>query len=172
MCTYYYLHHHHTEACGRAIDIVVHYVFCPAASASATHTHGNESFISTSTSGTWDNHDITATSSTTTSGGLISQSASRQLTLVPCGNLYFDPSQSVDYNNPCATGGCLPSPDCTSGACRLLQLNGHWKCCRCQRGGNRYRWCRHRMRQIPDTFCYHVCCMGCVPDDAADTERV
>lgn len=166
MCTYYYLHHHHSEACGRPVDIVVHYAFCQAAT--AVYAQGTGSTNATSPSGTWVDSDLAATGSTTTSGNLMSQSPSRQLSRIPCGNLYFDPSQSVDYNNPCATGGCLPSPDCASGTCRLLQLNGHWKCCRCQRGGNRYRWCRHRMRQVPDTFCYHVCCMDCMPDDTAE----
>jgi hypothetical protein len=154
MCTYYYLHHHHTEACGRAIDIVVHYVFCSAATTASAPC--SESFTSASAT------------STTSGGTTTSQSSDGQPIRVPCANLYFDPSQSVDYNNPCATGGCLASPDCTSGACRLVELNGHWKCCRCGRGGNRYRWCRHRMRRSPDTFCYHVCCAECTADQGTE----
>ncbi|EFX00711.1 hypothetical protein CMQ_7713 [Grosmannia clavigera kw1407] len=85
---------------------------------------------------------------------------------VPCEKLFFDQSQSVDYNEPCASGGCLASPDCSSGTCRLAQLNGVWMCCQCRRGGNVYPWCGHRMRSSPDTLCYHVCCERCEPDEA------
>ncbi|KAK0735396.1 hypothetical protein B0T21DRAFT_384259 [Apiosordaria backusii] len=82
----------------------------------------------------------------------------------PCDSPHFDNTQSVDYNDPCASGGCLVSADCTSGGCRLEQLNGRWVCCQCNGRGNEYRWCRHRMRSSPDTFCYHVCCSGCKAD--------
>jgi len=83
---------------------------------------------------------------------------------MPCGNLQYDDTQNIDYNDPCATGGCLSSPDCSSGGCRLVELGGRWICCSCRRGGNSGRWCRHRMRGSPDTFCYHVCCTECQPD--------
>lgn len=84
---------------------------------------------------------------------------------LPCANVSYDHTQSsVDYNNPCASGGCLASPDCSSGACRLAQLNGRWICCQCERGGNTLRWCFHPMKTSPDTFCYHVCCSDCAPD--------
>ncbi|KAK0636395.1 hypothetical protein B0T17DRAFT_80562 [Bombardia bombarda] len=79
----------------------------------------------------------------------------------PCNNVQYDHTQNVDYTNPCATGGCLASPDCSSGGCRLEQLNGRWTCCKCRRGGNQYRWCHHRSRKSPDTFCYHVVCNDC-----------
>ncbi|KAK4162799.1 hypothetical protein QBC43DRAFT_73241 [Cladorrhinum sp. PSN259] len=88
-----------------------------------------------------------------------------------CDNPQFDHTQSVDYNDPCATGGCLVSADCTSGACRLEQLNGRWVCCQCNGRGNESRWCRHRMRNSPDTFCYHVCCSGCVADTKASSSK-
>ncbi|ERT00609.1 uncharacterized protein SPSK_08099 [Sporothrix schenckii 1099-18] len=126
MCTYYYLHRHHTPPCDRIIDYVMQYGFC---------TH--------------------ATMDPTTGLAL------------PCENLCFDQEQSVDYNNPCAMGGCTESPDCSSGACRLAELNGIWVCCECNRGGNVYRWCGHRMRSSPDTLCYHVCCKNCQPDEAS-----
>ncbi|KAK0727484.1 hypothetical protein B0T26DRAFT_637442 [Lasiosphaeria miniovina] len=90
---------------------------------------------------------------------------------LPCDNLTYDHTQAVDYNNPCATGGCLASPDCSSGACRLEQLNGRWICCQCNRGANEYRWCRHRRRGSPDTFCYHVCCAGC-REDSRSSRRI
>jgi hypothetical protein len=87
----------------------------------------------------------------------------------PCANVHRDPTvQSVlDPDNLCAGGGCLASPDCSSGACRLAQLGGRWVCCQCGRGANEYRWCRHRPRRSPDTFCYHVCCANCKPDPRA-----
>ncbi|KAK0720310.1 hypothetical protein B0H67DRAFT_599826 [Lasiosphaeris hirsuta] len=82
----------------------------------------------------------------------------------PCNKLQYDETQNIDYNDPCASGGCLASPDCSSGACRLAELDGRWRCCQCNRGGNEHRWCRHRMRGSPDTFCYHVCCAKCQAD--------
>jgi len=123
MCIYYYVHHHHFHPCNRAIDIVVHYIFCAAATMDAA---------------TGDHQ--------------------------PCQDQSYDPVQSVDYNNPCASGGCLASPDCIAGLCRLDQLNRLWICCRCNRGGNVFRFCSHRMRGAPDTFCYHICCGECQPD--------
>ncbi|KAK7952909.1 hypothetical protein PG988_013603 [Apiospora saccharicola] len=69
-----------------------------------------------------------------------------------------------DYNDPCATGGCLFSQGCGSGQCRLEQLGGRWVCCRCRRGGNTFRWCAHPMRRVPDTLCYHQVCLGCRAD--------
>lgn len=75
-------------------------------------------------------------------------------------------SPGVDFNNPCASGGCLASPDCSLGRCRLQELNGLWKCCQCGLGGNRYPCCHHPMRKSPDTLCYHQCCQGCEADGA------
>src|SRR5689334_1074077 len=133
MCTYYYLHHHHISPCTRDIDIVVHYVFCSAAGTSVTQSTDHSSPFSPSSStstpgaaGKTDANSTTAAASNT----------SHPAIQTPCSNLYFDPSQSVDYSDPCASGGCLASPDCSSGACRLEQLNGRWTCCRCGQGGN------------------------------------
>ncbi|KAK4119218.1 hypothetical protein N657DRAFT_554743, partial [Parathielavia appendiculata] len=82
--------------------------------------------------------------------------------ILPCENARFDELMSqIDYNDPCATGGCLMSPDCESGACRLALLGGRWVCCRCGGRDNDGTWCRHRLRMSPDTFCYHSCCYGC-----------
>ncbi|KAH6687009.1 hypothetical protein EV126DRAFT_349653 [Verticillium dahliae] len=83
---------------------------------------------------------------------------------VPCDCSFYDQAQSVDYSNPCATSGCLVSPDCSSGTCRLQDLGGCWICCQCQRGNNVLRWCGHKMRKSPDTFCYHRACEGCTQD--------
>ncbi|KAK4249848.1 hypothetical protein C7999DRAFT_29717 [Corynascus novoguineensis] len=86
----------------------------------------------------------------------------------PCKYTYFGDDAAminqVDYDDPCATGGCLISPSCESGECRLAQLGGRWACCRCGGRANEYRWCQHRLRASPDTFCYHVCCEACTPD--------
>lgn len=70
----------------------------------------------------------------------------------------------IDYANPCATGGCLVSPGCTAGSCRLEDLGGRWICCQCFRGGNTFRWCAHPMKKVPDTMCYHVVCEHCCAD--------
>jgi hypothetical protein len=48
-----------------------------------------------------------------------------------------------------ATGGCLMSPDCESGACRLALLGGRWMCCQCGGRGNDETWCEYR---LPNTF--------------------
>ena len=87
----------------------------------------------------------------------------------PCGELLYAPEyaaaeEGLDYNNPCAAGGCLVSQPCSSGQCRLEDLGGRWTCCRCSRGGNGFRWCAHPMRKVPDTLCYHVVCQGCWAD--------
>ncbi|KAK1981258.1 hypothetical protein LZ30DRAFT_750180 [Colletotrichum cereale] len=82
----------------------------------------------------------------------------------PCERVFYDPVQSIDFDNPCATGGCLISPDCSSGSCRLQELNGKWTCCQCSRGSNSLRWCRHKMKKSPDTFCYHRVCQNCTSD--------
>ncbi|KAL2201909.1 hypothetical protein CC79DRAFT_188527 [Sarocladium strictum] len=85
--------------------------------------------------------------------------------LSPCAALYLDPQQSLGHRNSCgAPGGCLVSPECSSGACRLRDLNGRWWCCQCRRGGNVTRWCQHKKRGSPDTFCYHVVCYNCTRD--------
>ncbi|KAJ9138318.1 hypothetical protein NKR19_g7871 [Coniochaeta hoffmannii] len=163
MCTYYYLHHHHIPPCTRDIDIVVHYVFCPSSgTAPAQSVDSSSPFAPRGTASA----PAKAVAATTTGSSATSEGSSHTATVqTPCSNLYFDPSQSVDYSDPCASGGCLASPDCSSGACRLEQLSGQWRCCRCGQGGNRYRWCRQRMRRSPDTFCYHVCCGDCTADD-------
>ncbi|OIW29428.1 hypothetical protein CONLIGDRAFT_713962 [Coniochaeta ligniaria NRRL 30616] len=168
MCTYYYLHHHHIAPCTRNIDIVVHYVFCSAAGTVPVQSVDSSSpFTATNTASTSVGADYTSgsSSSNTLSATSGSQDQGQTSVQTACSNVYFDPSQSVDYSDPCASGGCLTSPDCSSGACRLEQLNGCWTCCRCGQGGNRYRWCRHRMRRSPDTFCYHVCCGDCTADE-------
>lgn len=87
---------------------------------------------------------------------------------VACPDTYEHDQQAqnscIDFSDPCASGGCLASPDCSLGVCRLEELNGQWICCRCGLGGNKYRFCRHPMKRSPDTLCYHVCCWECQPD--------
>ncbi|ORY71323.1 uncharacterized protein BCR38DRAFT_331126 [Pseudomassariella vexata] len=86
----------------------------------------------------------------------------------PCDDLTyapeFNPIEGIDYNNPCATGGCLVSQQCSSGGCRLEDLGNRWVCCQCSRGGNTFRWCSHPMKKVPDTLCYHVVCQNCWAD--------
>ncbi|KAL8344267.1 hypothetical protein RB601_004683 [Gaeumannomyces tritici] len=142
MCTYYYLHHHHLVPCTRPVDMVVSYAYCQDAT------------------------DVSHTAQTAVIGD--SSSNHQQQQRQPCQRLCFDPAQPVlDYSDPCASGGCLASPECASGACRLEDLGGRWTCCACGRGGNRFRWCRHPKRRSPDTFCYHTCCHNCTRDPSA-----
>lgn len=145
MCTWYYLHHHHLPPCPRPIDIVVHWVFCADAPASASSL------------------------SPMSVSGPRPPACAGPAPRDPCANTRHDAgAPPLNPSSPCASGGCLVSPACTSGACRLAQLRGRWRCCACGRGGNEYRWCRHRMPKCPDTFCYHLCCGACVADPAAD----
>jgi hypothetical protein len=48
-----------------------------------------------------------------------------------------------------ATGGCLMSPDCESGACRLALLGGRWMCCQCGGRGNGETWCEYCSTSSP-----------------------
>ncbi|KAL8377452.1 hypothetical protein RB595_008234 [Gaeumannomyces hyphopodioides] len=145
MCTYYYLHHHHLAPCARPVDIVVSYAYCQDATDVCYPEHATAA----------------------AAGGLSNSQQQQQQQQQPCQKLYFDPAQSVlDYSDPCASGGCLASPECASGACRLEDLGGRWMCCACRRRGNRFRWCRHPKRKSPDTFCYHTCCHNCTRDPA------
>ncbi|KAL2268906.1 hypothetical protein VTJ83DRAFT_3752 [Remersonia thermophila] len=89
---------------------------------------------------------------------------------IPCESTHFGDDvallNQIDYNDPCAIGGCLISPDCHMGVCRVAQLGGRWICCQCGGQGNESRQCMHRMRSSPDTFCYHEICEGCRADPA------
>ncbi|KAH7254200.1 uncharacterized protein BKA55DRAFT_355882 [Fusarium redolens] len=55
--------------------------------------------------------------------------------LAPCGSVSTS-SPGGDLNDPCTMSQCLIDPGCRSGACRLVDLNGQWKCCMCGRRGN------------------------------------
>ncbi|KAH8879561.1 hypothetical protein GQ53DRAFT_705552 [Thozetella sp. PMI_491] len=131
MCTYYWLHSHHTPPCTRPIETELRYAYC------------NQAVFDPVTGQT-----------------------------TPCSNEVSDDVDGYfDFENPCSSGSCLPSGKCSSGGCRLEDLNGQWTCCRCKRGGNKYTSCRHRMRSAPDTFCYHVCCLECKADPSPSGQR-
>ncbi|CAJ2510522.1 Uu.00g133310.m01.CDS01 [Anthostomella pinea] len=144
MCTYYYLHYHHMAPCTREVEYALHYYFCPN---STTEAPGSSPL------GPVDGSNMEGTD---------------QLVQLPCDDLTYapeyNPIEGIDYNNPCATGGCLLSQQCSSGGCRLEDLGGRWVCCKCERGGNSFRWCVHPMKRIPDTLCYHVVCHNCRAD--------
>ncbi|TLD19126.1 hypothetical protein PspLS_09875 [Pyricularia sp. CBS 133598] len=147
MCTSYYVHYHHLPTCYRPINISLEYTFCSAAT-EATRS---------------------STSSPQQQGAVAhdSQDRQQQQRRQPCEDLHHDPWASVDLADLCAAGGCFAvSQECGSGLCRLNDLGGRWACCSCGRGGNTYRWCRHRMKKSPDTFCYHTCCENCTADPA------
>ncbi|KAL7786589.1 hypothetical protein V8C43DRAFT_317330 [Trichoderma afarasin] len=88
--------------------------------------------------------------------------ATNQYSPCPATTVFASPEDTGE--NPCARGNCLISPACSSGTCRLQDLNGRWVCCKCKRGGNIYRSCHHRKKGCPDTFCYHDICENCTPD--------
>ncbi|KAJ4052286.1 hypothetical protein NW756_001721 [Fusarium oxysporum] len=55
--------------------------------------------------------------------------------LAPCDSVSTS-SPGGDLNDPCTMSQCLIDPGCRSGACRLADLNGQWKCCMCGRREN------------------------------------
>ncbi|KND89361.1 hypothetical protein TOPH_05982 [Tolypocladium ophioglossoides CBS 100239] len=90
--------------------------------------------------------------------------------VAPCANVVYTPDHGVNYDDPCSTGGCIVSPQCSTGTCRLQDLGGRWVCCACRRGGNVYRTCTNRKVGSPDTFCYHDVCQTCKPDGSPGKE--
>ncbi|KAH8841590.1 hypothetical protein MCOR27_000583 [Pyricularia oryzae] len=149
MCTSYYVHYHHLPTCSRPIDIALEYTSCPAATEATTSTTSSPTQRQQGATATHDNQD----------------GQQRRQQRQPCEDLHHDPWASVDLADPCMAGGCFAvSPECGSGLCRLNDLGGRWACCSCGRGGNTYRWCRHKMKKSPDTFCYHTCCENCTAD--------
>lgn len=144
MCTYYYLHYHHLAPCTRDIEYAVHYSFCPNSA------------------------PVTLSLSPPSSVGASNVENGEQWIQQPCEALTYAPEynsiEGLDYNNPCVTGGCLISQQCSTGSCRLEDVGGCWICCQCNRGGNTLRWCIRPMKKIPDALCYHSICQNCRPD--------
>ncbi|KAI8624720.1 hypothetical protein F5Y19DRAFT_467576 [Xylariaceae sp. FL1651] len=144
MCTYYYLHYHHVAPCTRDIEYVVHYSFCENSTMEIMPSNPR------------------SPASVNTAG------SDTQIVQQPCDELTHAPEYNttvgIDYTYPCATGGCLVSQHCASGGCRLDELGRLWVCCRCNRGGNVFRWCIHPVRRVPDALCYHVVCWNCRMD--------
>ncbi|KAK7994167.1 hypothetical protein PG989_007548 [Apiospora arundinis] len=191
MCIYYYLHYHHIPPCMRDIEYAIHYNFCPNSTWSTvtdplsptgeelaepqfiqhpceTLFYGPDQPLqeydpvtgqATSTSSSSDSHSSHRHHATSNGQNNSNSSCSSS------SNGGGGTEAVFDYNNPCATGGCLVSQGCGSGQCRLEQLGGRWVCCRCRRGANTFRWCAHPMRRVPDTLCYHTVCLGCWADE-------
>ncbi|KAK7212914.1 hypothetical protein V2G26_020092 [Clonostachys chloroleuca] len=78
-----------------------------------------------------------------------------------CPNVIHIPSSAPLGTAPWPPGCLIVSPECSSGLCRLEDLDGAWVCCRCQRSGNTHVYCLQPKRGSPDTFCYHRVCQGC-----------
>lgn len=180
MCTYYYLHYHHVSPCARSVEYALHYSYCPNSTIELAAAANSSPLLSPA--GT-----LSASGSSSTNN---QQQQQLQLVQQPCEELTYAPEyhnsdsnhggviyyhnddnaignvrgSGNDGSSPCATGGCLVSQHCSSGGCRLDDLGGRWTCCKCQRGGNTYRWCVHPMKRVPDTLCYHVVCQGCWAD--------
>ncbi|KAH9884278.1 hypothetical protein F4778DRAFT_800263 [Xylariomycetidae sp. FL2044] len=151
MCTLFWLHYHHNPPCNRAIEFAYHYSFCPNSTIELASTGP----LSPATSGGGGG------------GGPASGSSSsdHQYVQRPCANSGEAPgTEDIDPTNPCATGGCLISQQCSSGGCRLEELGGQWTCCKCNKAGNTFRWCVHPKKKVPDALCYHVVCQDCEPD--------
>ncbi|KAI0140301.1 hypothetical protein BJ166DRAFT_115451 [Pestalotiopsis sp. NC0098] len=182
MCTYYYLHYHHVQPCMRDIEYSLQYVFCenatyvpsiPSPSSPPTKRKTGSSHSGSGRSGRASSSSTSGSRSSNAASSSSSSSAAQQspdYVQQPCAALIYAPEYNmadgsmIDYANPCATGGCLVSPGCTAGSCRLEDLGGRWICCQCFRGGNTFRWCAHPMKKVPDTMCYHVVCEHCCAD--------
>lgn len=104
MCTYYYLHYHHLAPCTRDVEYAVHYSFCPNAIPDISSA----------------NPPSSVNTGVTEHGEQWIQQPCEGLTYAP----EYSPVEGVDYNSPCATGGCLVSHKCSSGGCRLEDLGG------------------------------------------------
>ncbi|KAK8054488.1 hypothetical protein PG994_009555 [Apiospora phragmitis] len=182
MCIYYYLHYHHIPPCMRDIEYAIHYNFCANSTFSAVAAHlsptGEEQLIQHPCETLLYGPDHQPQDYDPVTGQAITTGAANNHAHQSNTNSHHNSYNSsnnnnngseavFDYNNPCATGGCLVSQGCGSGQCRLEQLGGRWICCRCRRGGNSFRWCAHPMRRVPDTLCYHTVCLGCWADDSA-----
>lgn len=167
MCIYYYLHYHHVAPCKRDIDYSLQYDFCQNATTVPSIPSPSSPITNSNSRG---NRSASASNAAASSSSQPGRDAAAQEEYVqqPCASLTYasdySSSEMIDYNNPCATGGCLLSSECTSGQCRLEDLGGRWVCCHCCRGGNTFRWCAHPMRKVPDTMCYHKVCEGCWAD--------
>lgn len=164
MCTYYYLHYHHTHPCTRDVEYTLQYDCCENATM-VRSIPSPSSPIGNANTSNGDRPSAPRSSSSATASAQAPEYVQQ-----PCASLMYAPEYNlaegsmIDYANPCATGGCLMSPGCSSGTCRLEDLGGRWVCCRCSRGGNTFRWCAHPMKKVPDTMCYHVVCNGCWAD--------
>ncbi len=187
---YYYLHYHHVEPCRRNVEYALHYSYC--ANSTIELAAGPTPFAGPAGALPGPNHrNNNINDNDGNSSNDHHHHQQLQLAQQPCGELTYAPeyynavggggvgigvgvggvggegtsySENGNDNNPCATGGCLVSQHCSSGGCRLEDLGGRWTCCKCQRGGNTYRWCVHPMKKVPDTLCYHVVCQGCRAD--------
>lgn len=141
MCISYWLHYHHVEPCTRDVELSHHTSFCESSTLELSP-------VSNSGAG--------GLATSTTDGD-----QNRELVQVPCAEVTV---MDLDFANLCATGGCLLSQHCASGGCRLEELGGRWSCCRCDHGGNTFRWCVHPLKKVPDALCYHVVCRSCRMD--------
>ncbi|KAI1822757.1 hypothetical protein F4861DRAFT_374776 [Xylaria intraflava] len=162
MCIYYYLHYHHVPPCDRPMEFVVHYSFCPNAKTEAFTSPLSSAVPGAATEQAHGHGNSNSNGNSNSDGdgdGQYQQPCDQLAPAPEC-----DPAMGADYTNPCAAGGCLMSQHCASGGCRLEELGGRWSCCRCQRGGNRFRWCMNRVRRVPDALCSHVVCQRCRPD--------
>jgi hypothetical protein len=158
MCTYSYYHHHHHPPCQRPLEIFLNWTYCkratPASPTNNTPTHSTAGDNSNNNNNNGGDNSMAYTTA---------EAQPRR----PCSRTsYAHPSAGqIDPLDPCASGGCVASPDCISGVCRLEQLGGCWVCCVCKGTGNGYTWCAHTPVASPDSFCYHVVCANCSKDD-------
>ncbi|KAM0818013.1 hypothetical protein AB5N19_03820 [Seiridium cardinale] len=185
MCNYYYLHYHHLLPCIRDIEYTLQYEFCenstviysvpsPTSHMTSANSNASNNFNQNFSYSTQNPSSARQSSSGQASSSSMTSRAPQEPEIEyvqqPCAALTYAPEYNladgsmVDYANPCAAGGCLISPGCTSGTCRLQDLGGRWVCCQCCRGGNTFRWCAHPMKKVPDTMCYHVVCENCWAD--------
>ena len=84
--------------------------------------------------------------------------------LAPCDSVSTS-SPGGDLNDPCTMSQCLIDPGCRSGACRLADLNGQWKCCMCGRRENFDYQCFNARSADVRMYCTHQVCENCTADE-------
>ncbi|KAF7562806.1 hypothetical protein G7046_g1332 [Stylonectria norvegica] len=70
----------------------------------------------------------------------------------PCDTVVLNDGAPVDFEDPCASGGCLASPHCDSGQCRLEDLQGLWMCCQWDQRTRQVRSLENECHQRQDSI--------------------
>ncbi|KAI0814692.1 hypothetical protein GGR55DRAFT_632798 [Xylaria sp. FL0064] len=137
MCKLHVLHYHHKQPCNKGIEFDEKYEYCQNA---------KEELVSRPPSRT-------------------AAAADRDYEVKvtgPCKNIAFVPEYG--FSNPCWAGDCETLEDCERDGCRLKELGGRWRYCRCRGRGNTFVYCPNPRKNGRSALCYHTVCNGCETD--------